>query len=169
VSGDGRARAAAQAPPARVAPAPLFDRLVDEAPERPVEARPFRTLTRAELEQSVRRELELLLNTRLLHAPEALMGTRRSILDYGIPDPGRFAPGDHEARDALARTIEAAVRAFEPRLERVRASVAPPADGARPTAIIEASLRVGRVREPVSFQVAVGVARPAPGGPESDG
>ena len=44
------------------APAPLFERLVDDNPRTPSEGRPLRTLSRSQLRQSIRLELGRLLD-----------------------------------------------------------------------------------------------------------
>lgn len=129
---------------------PLFDRLVDSNPfER--EARPLRTLDRAGLKQSVRRELELLFNTR-----SSTPGPPFSVVDYGIPDFGTFSPRNPDDRNRLADVLRRAATVFEPRLQEVRVYVAPiDNDAMNLRAMIEGVLLIDGVREPVSFEAGV--------------
>ena len=131
---------------------PLFDRLVDEAPEVRREARPLRTLTRPELAESVRRELERLFNTRLPVPPHRLEGRPRTVIDYGIPDFGDLSPRATADRERLGRLLREAIEAFEPRLTQARVTVEPlGGDELALGARIEGVLVVEEVAEPVSF------------------
>jgi type VI secretion system protein ImpF len=129
---------------------PLFDRLVDGNPYEH-EARPLRTLDRAGLRQSVRRELELLFNTR-----SSTPGHPVSVIDYGIPDFGTFSPRNPDDRNRLADVLRRAAVVFEPRLSDLRVHVAPiDGDAMNLRAQIEGTLFVDGVREPVSFEAGV--------------
>jgi type VI secretion system lysozyme-like protein len=79
------------------------------------------------LRASVGRELVRLLNTR--SHPRATHSL--SVADYGLPDWSSSYAADVDDRHRLARTIEAAVRAFEPRLRGPRAEVFADPDGMR--------------------------------------
>lgn len=126
---------------------PLFDRLAADAP---------RTLDRRGLRESVRRELELLFNTRSASPAHRLPGAPLTVLDYGIPALSDYSvrnPADHRALEAA---LLAAIRAFEPRLDAVRVRVVlPENDGMTLTVAIDADLAVNALREPVSFNVAI--------------
>ncbi len=76
----------------KVARAPLFDRLVDGAPDDRWEDQAYRTLDRAGLRQSVIHEVSRLLNTRCPIAAETLTTVPRDTLNYGVPDLAHFAP-----------------------------------------------------------------------------
>ncbi len=131
---------------------PLFDRLVDEHPGTHHEAPPARTLTRAGVVESVRRELERLFNTRLSLPPHRLEGRQRSVIDYGIPDFRDASPGNAADRERLARALTEAVTAFEPRLRQVRVEVEAPAEGQEGlTARFSALLTTESMPEPISF------------------
>jgi len=130
---------------------PLFDRLVDSN-RYEHEARPLRTLARAGLRQSVRRELELLFNTRS-PAPAHRLTSERTVIDYGIPDFGTFSPRNPDDRNRLADVLRRAATAYEPRLSDIRVHVVPiEGDAMQLAARIEATLLVDGVREPVSFE-----------------
>jgi type VI secretion system lysozyme-like protein len=135
---------------------PLFDRLVDRAPRLRHEVRPARTLDRRGLRESVRRELERLLNTRCPIPAHRLVDRPRSVLDYGLPELSGFSAQRFEDRERLAELIRRAVEAFEPRLAEVRVRLEPaPGDVFSLAGHIEAVLLGDSVPEPVSFHTAV--------------
>jgi type VI secretion system lysozyme-like protein len=145
---------------ARVAPVPLFDRLVDLEPWMPREARPHRTLDEEGLLASVRKEAERLLEVRCalpLAEEEALRPEARSAVDYGLPDLLTLYPGESESRERLAEVLARALSAFEPRLREIRVSVERFSTGERRVeATVHALLVKGRLTEPVSFPIAAG-------------
>jgi type VI secretion system protein ImpF len=131
---------------------PLFDRLVDRDPRLRREVRPLRTLDRRGVRESVRRELELLFNTRCPFPAHRMAGRERSVIDYGIPDFSTFSPRSFEDRERLAEVLRRAVEAFEPRLAQVRVRVEPlPGDDLALAGRVEALLLTESVPEPVSF------------------
>jgi type VI secretion system protein ImpF len=122
----------------------VLDRLIDAESA----GTPGRTgYTLRQMEDSVRRDLEDLLNTR--RPPEFAMGpdgqyvlspdgqrerffgglneVPSSIANFGLPDLARFDTLTPELRDEFARQIEQVIRAFEPRLKDVRVTVRDPA------------------------------------------
>lgn len=136
--------------------APIFDRLVDESPKVETEPRPFRTLNRQELRESVRRDLGRLLNTRCPIPPHLLYGRQRSVVDYGAPDFTTFTPQNAQDQTRLGFLLTRTVEAFEPRLHRVRVSISP--NHKREQALratLEAVLVVGSIAEAVSFPIAI--------------
>jgi type VI secretion system protein ImpF len=143
--------------PVAGAPVPLFDRLVDDDPSVPYEPQPRRVLDAAGLRASVEAELDRLLNTRAPVAADEIARRERSTIDYGIPDLSYFWSQDADSESELARTIEQAIAAFEPRLLSPRATVVRPPDR-RGAAIVEVSgkLAIGTVMEPVAFALPVG-------------
>lgn len=112
----------------------LVDRLLDHEPDVRVEPAARTAQVLRELKQSVRRDLEDLLNTRwrCLGWPESLARLDDSLLNYGIPD---FTASDLDAAqnpDILLRAIESCIRRFEPRLKEVRLqALGSPDDGSR--------------------------------------
>ncbi len=74
---------------------------------------------------SVRRDVEDLLNTRQTHheIDERYQEVRRSIAAYGLPDLVSLNSITPQQREQIARMIEEVVRQFEPRLKDVRAAV----------------------------------------------
>ena len=133
--------------------APLFDRLVDLDPRSPGEPRPLRTLDRAGLRESVRRELERLLNTRTSLPVDRLEERQDlTVLEYGIPDLSAFSAGSTEDQKRLVSIVTRAVAAFEPRLTEVRAVFESLDTTGRLAELrVDAVLTFDEVREPVSF------------------
>ena len=115
-----------------------------------------------ELKQSVRRDIEWLLNSRrplldLTDLPEA----RTSILAYGMPDLTFFA-GNLADRQRICTLMEEALRTFEPRLQprsiKVEHVTTREDTHARLHFNIHALLHVDPVREPISFDTSVETA-----------
>jgi len=80
----------------------------------------------ATIEDSIARDLEVLLNTRREEflVPPEFEQTAASIVNFGIPDPakcGSLRFGPEQAK--LCRWIEEAIRNFEPRLRNVAVRV----------------------------------------------
>ncbi len=138
--------------PIQGAKALLFERLVDEDPYTPFEARPFRIYDARGVLASVQRELMRLLNTRCPSHTKAGMPQDGTILDYGIPDFSyRAAASESDTRD-LARVLENAITAYEPRLRQVHVEASPaPHNQSAVVGVITAMLVVGAINEPVSF------------------
>ena len=132
---------------------PLFDRLVDLDPGSEREGRPLRTLDREGLRESVRRELERLLNTRTAVPIKRVEERERTVIDYGIPDFSGFAAANPDDQRRLEGIIARAIEAFEPRLREVRVALEPgTGDKQRLRGVIEAMLVVEEVTEPLSFR-----------------
>ncbi len=74
---------------------------------------------------SVKRDLEDLLNTRQSHVglPREFAETHRSIVGYGLPDLTSLAAVSQRQREEIGRLIEDVVLHFEPRLRDVRATL----------------------------------------------
>jgi type VI secretion system protein ImpF len=106
---------------------------------------------------SVARELQALLNTRVALDIDTLEQRERTTIDYGIPDLSAFPLGNNEAMSRLARHISRTITVYEPRL-RVRDVALEPVAGRRDalTARVSGNITVGTVVEPVSFAIAVG-------------
>jgi type VI secretion system protein ImpF len=103
----------------------VLDRLLDFEPETNRESPKSRNQVLRELKQSVRRDLENLLNTRqrCLEWPDGLKELRQSLVNYGIPDftgANLGAASDHED---FCRTLQAIIRQYEPRFKTVKVSL----------------------------------------------
>ncbi|HEY3568171.1 MAG TPA: type VI secretion system baseplate subunit TssE [Thermoanaerobaculia bacterium] len=141
--------------------APLFDRLVDREPQSPAEPRPLRTLDPRGLRESVRRELERMLNTRSSLPVDRLVARGElTVLEYGIPDLSAFSAGNEDDRRLLLQLVARAVAAFEPRLRGVRVGFESERleEGRHALRLrIDADLVTDEVAEPVSFPTLFGL------------
>jgi type VI secretion system protein ImpF len=137
-------------------PAPLFDRLIDTRPREPEEARPHRVLARAELLESVRRELVRVLNTRCSESIEELKGQPRTVVNFGLPDFFALSPSSDRDRQRLASLIADAVRVYEPRLRSPAVDVVfEPSRSRELVVIVHGSVLVDDLPEPVSFALTI--------------
>lgn len=139
------------------APVLLFDRLVDLDPRSASERRPFRVMGPAELRASLRRELARLLDTRRPVSPQDALAepdADLTVLEYGIADFSALSPDNIWDRQMMARLIDKAIRAFEPRLKNCRVTVDQIVGSRLDVAVtITGVLRVGTIVEPVSFPI----------------
>lgn len=107
----------------------LFERLVDAGPDAPAQSGGYagsadrRSNARTEVEASVAREIAALLSTRIDPKIDAIEPRDRTVLDYGLPDITGLAAVSETDRQRIARAVERAITAFEPRLARPRVSV----------------------------------------------
>lgn len=132
----------------------LFERLTGAQSEAQAEAQSRRILSRAALRESVRRELERLLNTRCPVPTQLLTEQERTAINYGIPDLSPFSPHSSRDQQRLAQAIEQTIRFYEPRLRQVQVTVEQFEESERALFIrIDAALVVETVTEPVSFPV----------------
>jgi type VI secretion system protein ImpF len=101
---------------------PLLDRLIDDSPDRDRDPAISAAEALQHLRQSVRQELEALLNARRRwrSPPRELTELAGSPLGYGIPDFSAGVFNNQGERDRLRQEIEATIRRFEPRFISVR-------------------------------------------------
>jgi len=99
----------------------LLDRLIDTKPAASTDLQAHRFQRLSQLIASVKQDLEWLLNTRqsLVDIPDDLHHLRDSLLSFGLPDFTHFSLDEADDRYVLQRTVEAAIRRFEPRLDEV--------------------------------------------------
>ena len=144
--------------PKETARALLFERLVDLNPESQIEPHPLRTLDAEELKESVRREVERLLNTRCPLSADLYERKRDlTVIDYGVPDFSQFNSQSSDLRKRLAAIFSQAISAFEPRLRQVRVLVEDSMDNEKSLlAHVDAMLVVESINEPLSFPVVIG-------------
>jgi type VI secretion system protein ImpF len=104
-------------PQERLQPA-LLDRLTDDEPDKKVEPREARVLSKRRLRESVLRDLAWLFNATQLESVEGLSRTplvRRSVLNFGLPAMSGTLASTLDVTD-LARSIRDAIVTFEPRI-----------------------------------------------------
>ena len=138
---------------------PLFDRLVGIEPVLPQEKDLLGALDLRALRESVRRELERLLNTRSSLPVDLLLDRAElTVLEYGIPDLSAYSAGNAEDQALLTGLVARAVAAFEPRLRGVRVSVVRLEDEQRTLRLrIDGVLTADEIAEPVSFPALMGL------------
>lgn len=134
----------------------VLDRLIDLEPNNRNEASAVRAQSMKELKDSVRRDLEWLLNSCRVppeaEPPQAARELWKSVYCYGLPDITGMAVRTGEERRRLARAVEIAIADFEPRLQNVVVTIPQSA----PTAAlvhfqIEAMLKMEPAPERVFF------------------
>jgi type VI secretion system protein ImpF len=137
----------------RITPS-VLDRLIDYEPEMSREAVSSRAKSLRQMKQSVRRDLEWLLNTRRMadDLPADLKEVANSLLAYGLPDFTAVNTKSPADQGRLRRALETAVTTFEPRLEDVSVTIVTMRDLERVLRFrIDARLRIDPAPEPVSF------------------
>jgi type VI secretion system protein ImpF len=114
-------RAGTRGPAVRVQSS-LLDRLIDDAPDQLRDPPISAADSMVALRQSVRRDLEALLNARRRWRswPKSLSELQASPIGYGIPDFASGAFNDARRREELRIEIEETIRRFEPRFMTVR-------------------------------------------------
>lgn len=138
---------------------PLFDRLVDEAPDeqsdRPITVGAAMDALRA----SICRDLEELLNTRRRWRSwdPHLKELDRSLVGYGLPDFASGAFNDPRRREELRLLVEASIRRFEPRIVTLKVTLAETVDKGNGTLRlrVDALLHAEPAPEPVAFDTVV--------------
>lgn len=137
----------------RVTPS-VLDRLIDYEPSESREAPKSRSTSLADLKQSVRRDLEWLLNTRCYaeatdDGPEE---AKRSVAFYGLPDIVGVNAKNHLEQQRLTKALETAIKYFEPRFLNLKVSMEPVSNLDRQLKFrIEANLDVEPAPEPIVF------------------
>jgi type VI secretion system protein ImpF len=133
----------------------VLDRLMDDDPETSVEAARNRSQLLREMKQSVRRDVENLLNARRrnLVLPPELTELKHSLLTYGVADFSGTGPATGKQQEAFCRVLEGIIKANEPRLLEVNVVLAAnPEPGDRTLRFrIDALLRADPSPEPVVF------------------
>ncbi len=136
----------------------LFDRLIDMDPYVQETSTTLKTLTREELKESVKREITWLLNTTCSFSQEELDGKERNCLNYGIHDFSCFFPDSSNNRTRLAKIVENAIDAYEPRLRNTEVTVSEMSsnnDKFSLSLAIDGELQINKISEPVSFIMAI--------------
>lgn len=102
----------------------VLDRLIDTEPDNTRELPRNRVQLLWELKQSVKRDLESLLNTRVpfVAIPPKSRHLDRSLLNYGMPDLSSTTLDSSVQLEAMRRRVEQVIRDFEPRFQSVRVS-----------------------------------------------
>jgi type VI secretion system protein ImpF len=137
----------------RITPS-VLDRLLDYEPEVSREPLASRSKSLRQLKQSVKRDLEQLLNTRQSGdwLPPDLEELNNSLAAYGLPDFSAVSIKSPAEQNRLRRALESAIAIFEPRLQDIMVTLLPLGDYQRSLHFrIDARLRVEPAPEPVTF------------------
>lgn len=104
--------------------ASVLDRLFDDEPSVTVDSERTRQRKLRDLRNSVRRDLESLLNARyrVVSPPEQFHQLSTSLLNYGLPDLATVNMLDVVKRQEFTRDIEHIIRTYEPRFKSVKVS-----------------------------------------------
>lgn len=132
----------------------VLDRLIDYEPEVSRESIASRSKNLRQLKQSVRRDLEWLLNTRQRAGglPDELKETCDSVAMFGLPDFTARSIDSADDQKYIKHEIEEAVRRFEQRLEGVVVSVEPANATDRVLRFrIDGRLKIDPAPEPITF------------------
>ncbi len=137
----------------------IWDRLQDFEPGLSADRTLGRSQALRQLKDSVRANLDWILNTRRVAEPlpekSYLEG---SLYNYGLPDLSSFALRSVADQNRLVQLLENVVAAFEPRLMNVRVSmVAPTLDTQALHFQIQALLRVDPAPERILFDTTLDV------------
>ncbi len=106
----------------------VLDRLIDHEPDRSEEPEWAQAQGVFELRDTVKRDLESLLNSRQTR-PELADNTDElatSMLTYGLPDFTSTGGGGIDEHEMLRLSVERTIERFEPRLKHVDVIVVPP-------------------------------------------
>jgi type VI secretion system protein ImpF len=132
----------------------ILDRLIDLEPGNQNEPPGARFQSLRELKNSVRRDIEALLNTRtpIYSIDENLEEIKRSVACYGLPDFTSMGATHPEEQAMMTGIIEKAIEIFEPRFIGVKVSLEPVDSLAKQVSFrIEANLDIEPSPEPVVF------------------
>ena len=143
----------------RITPS-IVDQLVDLDPRSSHDGRTSHSLSVSELKQSVKRDMEWLLNARRVayRLDPSLEEVSRSVFAYGIPDITATGVNDHVEQAELRKAIERAIKNFEPRLLRVNVEFEQVDNNQKQLRFrIEGSLDIEPAPEPIVFDTVVEV------------
>ncbi|HEY6331913.1 MAG TPA: type VI secretion system baseplate subunit TssE [Blastocatellia bacterium] len=139
----------------------VLDRLIDYEPGLSREAPASWHKSLRELKQSVKRDLEWLLNTRqeITQVAPEMKELQNSLATYGLKEFSTANVKSPRDQNRLRQAIETAVTTFEPRLEHVRVTLLPPRDMERVLCFrIDARLKVEPAPEPITFDTVLQLA-----------
>ena len=102
----------------------ILDRLLDDEPHNQTEQDPGQHQLIKQLRNSVRRDLESLLNTRynVVKPPDNLIEVEKSLLNYGLPDLATINITDSKKRDQFTLSLQKTLEEYEPRFKTVKVS-----------------------------------------------
>ncbi len=140
----------------------VLDRLIDYEPGVKHETAVFRRFGKADIRDSVVRDLEYLFNTRqYIHMPdENFPEVLHSVFGYGLRDFSSENPKSPFVRKRLRQEIEETIARYEPRLKNVTVRLDAPDEAYRTFGFrITGLLEVEPISEPVVFDTYFDVNR----------
>jgi type VI secretion system protein ImpF len=132
----------------------VLDRMIDDRPHAAREAPDAVPRSLVQVKEAVKRDLEWLLNSRQVVAdlPDDLRQLDRSLVTYGLPDFTAASFSHVGDQDLLRRSVEEAIRRFEPRFSRVRVTLEAGRENDRSVRFrIDALLNIEPEPEPITF------------------
>ncbi len=104
--------------------ASVLDRLIDNEPQSSIDMDANNYHKLKNLRDSVRRDLENLLNTRykIMQPDEKYSELESSVLNYGLPDLATVNMADIEKKQQFLENFESILREFEPRFKSINIS-----------------------------------------------
>ena len=142
----------------RAVPEFLLDRLTDDDPENTRDPATSVWQQDRELEAALARDVAELLNTRRTDEPfdPAFEQALNSVLMYGVPDFTAYNLTNGAEQELVRRSIERALRLFEPRMIRVNVALEQP-DLLQPILRyrVHFVLRTGSVPGPATCEIAL--------------
>jgi type VI secretion system lysozyme-like protein len=139
---------------------PLFDRFNEDLDDRRI-VEPYRIQNLSLLLESIQREIENLLNTRLppRHPPASSsepISEPQTVLDYGIPAFSPLSSNSLTDANLLRETVIRKIAAFEPRLLNPALDLrADPDDPAGMLGTLRGTVQLGSVTQPVCFPLSL--------------
>lgn len=132
----------------------FLEKLFDEDPRAPA-AGVLKRLSIEQVKESVARDIEGLLNSRMVFSDESLQAfpeCRKSVITYGLNDFSGLSLASSFDRAYICRSLEQAITLHEPRLKNVRATLDLRNRSSNSLHFsISAMLELHPAREPVSF------------------
>lgn len=100
----------------------VLDRLIDNDPTSPQDQDKSRVQYLRDLRNSVKRDLENLMNTRfrMQTPPEQFVNLDKSLLNYGLPDLATVNIADIEKKRQFIKSLEHTLAVYEPRFKTIK-------------------------------------------------
>jgi type VI secretion system protein ImpF len=141
----------------------LLDRLIDNEPQNRNEDPMTRSESLRQFRLAVKRDLEYLLNTTRMpiEVPEFCEEVKRSVLFFGLPDIASISLQNAGDEQRLMRSLEVAIKLFEPRLVRARVTSREAYTSTRQaiTFHVEAMLMIEPAAERISFDTVLEITK----------
>ena len=138
--------------------ASVLDRLIEIQPNEEATPPNPQGLSLSELQASVFRDLQAMLNTRqsMAEPVDADSPLLQSVVAFGLPDISTLNPDNLDQRATLRAAVEDAIRRFEPRLTQVRVQAHGTAAADRSLRLtVDAVLKVEPNPVPVQFDTVI--------------